>query len=189
MNYNLYFTLDYEIHGNGDGNPIDLMVEPTYRLMDMLEQYNQRLTIMADVAEILCFKRYWKQTGKDDFHVQEVEQQLCDAIRRGHDVQLHIHSSYFKAAWNGEHFDQCIEEYNMAALSYERISEMVGMCVEYLQNLLRPVKADYRVWLFRAANWCGRAGIAHRRVSCCAYRADACRNRCDSQTGTVPSGA
>ena len=153
MNYNLYFTLDYEIHGNGDGNPIDLMVEPTYRLMDMLEQYNQRLTIMADVAEILCFKRYWKQTGKDDFHVQEVEQQLCDAIRRGHDVQLHIHSSYFKAAWNGEHFDQCIEEYNMAALSYERISEMVGMCVEYLQNLLRPVKADYRVWLFRAANW------------------------------------
>ena len=153
MNYNLYFTLDYEIHGNGDGNPIDLMVEPTYRLMDMLEQYNQRLTIMADVAEILCFKRYWEQTGKDDFHVQEVEQQLCDAIRRGHDVQLHIHSSYFKAEYKDGHFDQCIEEYNMAVLSYERISEMVGMCVEYLQNLLRPVKADYRVWLFRAANW------------------------------------
>lgn len=153
MNYNLYFTLDYEIHGNGDGNPIDLMVEPTSRLMDMLEQYNQRLTIMADVAEILCFKRYWKQTGRDDFHVADIEQQLCDAIRRGHDVQLHIHSSYFKSEYKDGHFDQCIEEYNMAALSYERIGEMVGMCVEYLQNLLRPVKADYRVWLFRAANW------------------------------------
>ena len=153
MNYNLYFTLDYEIHGNGDGNPIDLMVEPTYRLMDMLEQYNQRLTIMADVAEILCFKRYWEQTGKDDFHVQEVEQQLCDAIRRGHDVQLHIHSSYFKAEYKDGHFDQCIEEYNMAALSYERISEMVGECVVYLENLLRPVRSDYKVWLFRAANW------------------------------------
>lgn len=153
MNYNLYFTLDYEIHGNGDGNPIDLMVEPTYRLMDMLEQYNQRLTIMADVAEILCFKRYWEQTGKDDFHVQEVEQQLCDAIRRGHDVQLHVHSSYFKAAWNGDHFDQCIEEYNMAALSYERITEMVSQSVKYLENLLQPIQSDYKVWLFRAANW------------------------------------
>lgn len=151
--YNLYFTLDYEIHGNGDGNPIDLMVEPTYRLMDMLEHYNQRLTIMADVAEILCFKRYWEQTGRDDFHVQEVEQQLCDAIRRGHDVQLHVHSSYFKAAWNGDHFDQCIEEYNMAALSYERITEMVSQSVKYLENLLRPIKSDYKVWLFRAANW------------------------------------
>ena len=153
MNYNLYFTLDYEIHGNGDGNPIDLMVEPTYRLMDMLEQYNQRLTIMADVAEILCFKRYWEQTGKDDFHVQEVEQQLCDAIRRGHDVQLHVHSSYFKATWNGDHFDQCIEEYNMAALSYERITEMVSQSVKYLENLLQPIQSDYKVWLFRAANW------------------------------------
>lgn len=153
MTYKLYYTLDYEIHGNGDGNPKDLIVEPTYRLMDMLERYHQRLTIMADVAEILCFKCYWENTGRDDFHVQEIEQQLCDAIRRGHDVQLHIHSSYFNAQWNGTHFDQCIEEYNMAALSYERISEMVGSCVEYLENLLRPIKSDYRVWLFRAANW------------------------------------
>lgn len=153
MNYNLYFTLDYEIHGNGDGNPMDLMVEPTYRLMDMLDQYNQRLTIMADVAEILCFHRYWQQTGRDDFHVQEIEQQLCDAIRRGHDVQLHIHSSYFKAEWNGEHFDQCIEEYNMAALSYERITEMVSQSVKYLEDLLQPIQSDYKVWLFRAANW------------------------------------
>ena len=151
--YKLYYTLDYEIHGNGDGNSIDLMVEPTYRLIDMLERYHQHLTIMADVAEILCFKRYWKQMGRDDFHVQEIEKQLCDAIRRGHDVQLHIHSSYFGAEWRNGHFDQCIEEYNMAALPYERIKDMVGQCVAYLENLLRPVKSDYRVWLYRAANW------------------------------------
>lgn len=153
MTYKLYFTLDYEIHGNGDGNPFQLLIEPTYRLMDMLEQYGQRVTIMADVAEILCFRRYREMTGSDDFHVAEIEQQLCDAIRRGHDVQLHIHSSYFKAEWNGTHFDQCIKEYNMAALSYERISDMVGQCVEYLEALLKPIKADYKVWLYRAANW------------------------------------
>ena len=151
--YKLYYTLDYEIHGNGDGNPISLMVEPTYRLMDMLEKYNQQLTIMADVAEILCFKRYLENTGNDDFHVREIEKQLSDAIRRGHDVQLHIHSSYFGAEWRNGHFDQCIEEYNMAALPYERIKDMVGQCVAYLENLLRPVKSDYRVWLYRAANW------------------------------------
>lgn len=151
--YTLHYTLDYEIHGNGDGSPMDLMIEPTYRLMDILECYHQRLTIMADVAEILCFRSYWEQNSNDLFYVHEIEKQLCDAIRRGHDVQLHIHSSYFNAQWNGICFDQCIEEYNMATLSYERISEMVGSCVEYLENLLRPIKSDYRVWLFRAANW------------------------------------
>ena len=153
MTFKLYFTLDYEIHGNGDGNPYQLLVEPTYRLMDLLEQYQQRVTIMADVAEILCFRRYWEQTGRDDFQVAEIEKQLIAAIERGHDVQLHIHSSYFKAKWNGLRFDQCIEEYNMAALSYERIKEMVEECVEYLEKLLQPIKPDYCVWLYRAANW------------------------------------
>ena len=129
------------------------MVEPTYKLMSLLESYGQRLIIMADVAEILCFRRYWQETGKDDFHVADIERQLCDAILRGHDVQLHIHSSYFKAVWDGRRFDQCIEEYNMANLPYERIEEMVGQCVDYLENLIRPVKSDYKVWLFRAANW------------------------------------
>lgn len=151
--YNLLYTLDYEIHGNGDGNPMDLMVEPTCRLMNLLERYGQKLTIMADVAEILRFKRYAAETGHDDYHVKEIETQLCDAIKRGHDVQLHVHSSYFKAEYKNDAWDQCIEEYNMAALSIERIDEMVGQCVAYLETLLKPVKKDYRVWLFRAANW------------------------------------
>lgn len=153
MKFNLLFTLDYEIHGNGDGSPWNLMVEPTYRLMSLLEKHHQKLTIMADVAEILAFKRYLSETGEDDFHVRDIETQLKEAIRRGHDVQLHIHSSWFNAKWNGKKWDQDIDEYNLAELSFERIDEMVGRCVEYLRELLSPIKPDYRVWLFRAANW------------------------------------
>ena len=74
MRYRLHFTLDYEIHGNGDGSPLSLMVEPTWRLMNLLEKYGQRVTIMADVAEILTFKRYYQETGRDDFHVIETEE-------------------------------------------------------------------------------------------------------------------
>ncbi|MBP3199302.1 MAG: hypothetical protein J6N21_20215, partial [Butyrivibrio sp.] len=106
MKYRLLFTLDYEIHGNGDGQPQSLMVEPTSRLMNLLEKYGQRVTIMADVAEILAFKRYYYETAQDDFHVIDIENQLREAIRRGHDVQLHIHSSWFKAKWNGKKWDQ-----------------------------------------------------------------------------------
>ncbi len=153
LQYNLHFTLDYEIHGNGDGNSMDLMVEPTYRLMDLLERYGQRVTIMADIAEILAFERYRSVTGRDDYHVEDICTQLCEAIRRGHDVQLHVHSSYFHAEWHDGAFEQCIEDYNMAALPIERIDEMVGTCVRYLEELLRPIKSDYKVWLFRAANW------------------------------------
>ena len=153
MKYRLLFTLDYEIHGNGDGNPLPLMIEPTKRLMTLMEKYGQRVTIMADVAEILAFKRYYDETGRDDFHYLEIEEQLREAIRKGHDVQLHIHSSWFNAEWTGKKWDQCIEEYNLAALPLERIDEMVGYCVDYLNGLLSPIRPDYKVWLFRAANW------------------------------------
>ena len=150
---NLIFTLDYEIHGNGDGSPYELMVEPTYRLMDLLEKYNGKLTILADVAEILCFKRYYEETGEDKFYYKDIESQLIDAIRRGHDVQLHIHSSYFKAKFNGLSWEQCWAEYNMAALSYDRIYEMVSTSKRFLEDLLQPVSSDYSCTAFRAANW------------------------------------
>lgn len=151
--FNLIFTLDYEIHGNGDGDPYLLMVEPTYRLMSLMEEYGAKLTILADVAEILCFKKYWEETGEDKFSYKKIEAQLKDAIKRGHDVQLHIHSSYFNAKWDGKHWNQCVEEYNMAALPFNRINEMVQTSKSYLENLLTPVDSTYNCHAFRAANW------------------------------------
>src|SRR5437660_11836441 len=91
------FTLDYEIHGNGDGCPYALMVEPTRRIMDLFDRYGARLTIMADVAEILKFKQYKEESGRDDYHYEAIADQLREAVRRGHDVQLHLHASYFNA--------------------------------------------------------------------------------------------
>lgn len=153
MDYTLKFTLDYEIHGNGDGNPMELLVKPTYRLMDLLERYGQRLTIMADVAEILKFKEYFEANQVDKFGYKEIEKQLKTAIERGHDVQLHIHSSYFGSEFDGRHWNQNIDEYNMAILPKERIETMIGVCKNYLENLLKTVNPNYCCCLFRAANW------------------------------------
>ena len=150
---NLIFTLDYEIHGNGDGSPYSLMVEPTNRLMNLLEKYGFKLTILADVAEILCFKKYFEETGEDKFHYKAIEKQLQNAVQRGHDVQLHIHSSYFKAKFDGKKWLQNWEEYNMAALPYERISEMIKSGIKLLENIILPIKSDYKCTAFRAANW------------------------------------
>src|SRR5271167_3100161 len=91
------FTLDYEIHGNGDGCPYALMVEPTDRMLRQFDLYGAKLTILADIAEILKFREYARMHGQDDYHYGKIADQLREAIRRGHDVQLHIHSSYFNA--------------------------------------------------------------------------------------------
>jgi hypothetical protein len=149
----IIFTLDYEIHGNGDGNPQELMVEPTYRLLRLCDKYGAKVTIMADVAEILKFKEYKDIKGRDDYCADAIEDQLRYAIKTGHDVQLHIHSSYFNARHENGKWVQDWSEYNFAGLPYERVDWMVASCKEYLEALLKPVNPDYKCTAFRAANW------------------------------------
>ena len=149
----ILFTLDYEIHGNGEGNPIELMVDPTNRLMDFLDEYGAKLTIMADVAEILKFKEYFENFGKDDYGYLSIVKQLQEAIKRGHDVQLHIHSSYFNARFENGKWKKCWDDYNLANLSYERINEIVSITKKFLENTLTEVDKEYRCNIFRAANW------------------------------------
>lgn len=147
------FTLDYEIHGNGDGCPRALMVEPTDRLLQLFDEFGAKLTIMADVAEILRFKEYRDEMGRDDFHSEMIEEQLRHSIARGHDVQLHIHSSYFRARCEGGRWVQDWSEYDFANLPPDRMDWMVRRGKEYLEALLRPVDPLYRCEVFRAANW------------------------------------
>lgn len=147
------FTVDYEIHGNGDGDPNGLMVEPTARMLRLLDEYGAKLTIMADVAEILRFKEYAERTGHDDYGYQAIAKQLLATIAGDHDVQLHIHSSYFNAVHDQNRWAQDWSEYDFAMLPYERMDWMVRTCKSYLESLLKPVNQDYACIAFRAANW------------------------------------
>jgi hypothetical protein len=147
------FTLDYEIHGNGEGCPYELMVEPTARLLRLFEACGAKLTIMADIAEILKFKQYADQHGKDDYHYRDIAAQLQSAVRGGHDVQLHIHASYFNATHDGRRWVQDWAEYNFAGLSLHRLDELIRLGKNFLESLLQPVNPVYRCNVFRAANW------------------------------------
>ena len=147
------FTVDYEIHGTGDGCPRELMVEPTSRLLRVLDEYGAKLTIMADVAEILRFKEYKDKIGHDKYHYEAIAQQLRQAVESGHDVQLHIHSSYFNATLENDRWVQDWTEYNFTGLPYARMEWMIRTCKDYLETLLRPVDPGYSCVAFRAANW------------------------------------
>ena len=108
---------------------------------------------MADVAEILKFKEYKDIYGRDDYYYDAIVEQLRHAIKGGHDVQLHIHSSYFKARYDNRRWVQDWSEYNFAGLPFERMDWMVRTGKEFLETLLRPTDPGYRCKAFRAANW------------------------------------
>ncbi len=147
------FTLDYEIHGNGEGSPDELMVEPTRRMLGQFDEYGARLTILADVAEILKFKEFRGEAGQDIFHYRKIEDQLRKAIQGGHDVQLHLHPSYFNAQFEVDRWRMDWSEYDFATLDPDRMSAMLRAGRDYLESLLQPMDGRYRCNVFRAANW------------------------------------
>lgn len=153
--FKVLFTSDYEIHGSGMGSPRELVVEPTTRMLDQFDRYGAKLTIMADIGEILRFREYAEKTGVDRFHHGEIAEQLRRAVRTGHDVQLHVHSSYFNATWDeaSATWRQDWREYDLASLSYERLREIVALGKRYLEETCRPARPDYACFAFRAANW------------------------------------
>ena len=147
------FTLDYEIHGSGMGSPSELMVEPTQRLLDQLDRFGGKLTVLADAAEMLKFRQHAEATGRDDFSYENIAAQLRRAQATGHDVQLHLHSSYFNATHDGTLWRMDYSEYDLAGLDQARVSEMIAQGKALLEQILRPVQPDYRCFAFRAANW------------------------------------
>lgn len=153
--YKVLFTSDYEIHGSGTGSPKDLVVEPTSRMLDQLGRYGAKLTIMADAGELLKFKEYAEETGEDRFHWRAIAAQLERAVRTGHDVQLHVHSSYFNATWDeaGRRWAQDYSEYDLASLPYERAREMIRRGKRLLEETCRAARPEYECFAFRAANW------------------------------------
>jgi hypothetical protein len=153
MKFRVIFTLDYEIHGNGHGSPRELMVEPTERMLAQFDRYGARLTVMADVAEILRFKRHLDETGRDVFDYAGIQEQLRTVVRTGHDVQLHLHPSYYRSRYVDGHLEQDFGEYDLARLPPPRLDEIVREGKAWLEDLLRPVEPRYRCLAFRAANW------------------------------------
>lgn len=145
----LIFTLDYEVYGTGAGEPRSLMLEPTSQLLALFNEYGVKLTIMAEVAEILAFKR------QDGFQriAAAIEKQLRATLAEGHDVQLHLHPAWFNARHDGQSWQLDFSEYSLVSLPKQRIDRYIKLGRDYIEDLARPIRPGYRCIAFRAGNW------------------------------------
>ncbi|MBF0610474.1 MAG: hypothetical protein G8345_17240 [Magnetococcales bacterium] len=151
----LYYTADYELFmGCNHLSPQQALLEPTADLLEQCEQWQIPLTLFADVA---CLWRF-RQWGEHDF-VELAEGQLQQAVATGHDVQLHLHPHWLVAERQGKGFHFPANAYALATMATDEkecarhIHALVQQGVDYLQALLRPVKAHYRCTAFRAGGY------------------------------------
>lgn len=147
----IIITIDYETwHPIPEGCEIDWendLIVNTNALMNICEKNNAKLTLMVEMCEYL----WLKENGKTEICTL-IEQQLKDAIRRGHDVQLHIHPNWMtelgakyengKWIWNWSYASCNDYPYNLNRLFYK--------CKTELEKIIYDVNPNYKVQAFRA---------------------------------------
>lgn len=152
-------TVDYEMYEPPEAQrlPATLavverqMLIPTSRMLDACESHGAKLTIYAEVCQLWLLKQGFPHLAA------AIEDQLIDAVRRGHDVQLHAHIRWYDAT--GASVDTKRSAIvrgptdRIHGLSDGAMRAFFRRGKDYLEALLRPTQPAYRCVAFRAGKY------------------------------------
>jgi hypothetical protein len=143
----ILYSADYELYLGENLLPeVEVLVEPTAALLAACEAAGVPITLFCDVA---CLWRY-REVG-DDVFPDAVEDQLRDAIGRGHDVQAHLHPHWLHATRDDGRWSAPLDTFLVGAL--DDPAPLLARAAAYLNDLLRPVDPAYGCIAFRAGNY------------------------------------
>jgi hypothetical protein len=159
----LILSLDYEIFGNGSGDVMHDIIQPTSRLLSICDKHDAKMTIFFEVGEYWAFKQYDSQLRKDLGYspCEQMKKQAIDAIRRGHDIQLHLHPQWISAEYVNSRWKLCNSYWRLADLpdglgNINQITSITGALYtgkQTLENMIKSEKADYECTCFRAGGF------------------------------------
>lgn len=155
MTIYILYSADYELFLGGnycDEN--EILINPTNDLLNLFDKLNIPLTIFADV---FSFLRYREQ--KLYSFPENAENQLKDAIRRGHDVQSHVHPHWNFTLIEGRTYKVNLDYFLLGKLDsdpeklYLKIRKLLTTSKNYLHNLLSPINNNYTCIAFRSGGY------------------------------------
>lgn len=143
-------TYDYELFlGSSQYSEEEVLIEPTKRLLDVFDSNGVKLTLFADTC---CLLRYRNQ--QIEGFPNSAENQMLEAVKRGHDVQLHIHPHWMKAQYEHGNWIYDYADYRIHSFGKDGIEKIIAQNVKYLNELLVKADSFYKCIAFRAGGYC-----------------------------------
>lgn len=155
MTIYILYSADYELFLGGNYcDESEVLINPTNNLLNVFENLKIPVTLFADIFSILCYKKHNLLRFPES-----AEAQLKDAIRRGHDVQSHIHPHWNYTQIMGNTYNVNLDYFLFGKLDtdkeilYSKIRDNLMTSRIYLQNLLRQINSDYDCIAFRSGGY------------------------------------
>lgn len=150
----IILSFDYELFfGEKSGTIKKTLIDPTNSLMDIMESCGLRGNFFIDFLMIKYLKKEDTQRTLDDARL--IENQLKDMVKRGHRIELHIHSHWIDAKYNGDgtwNFDN-YSHYSLSSLDRNEILNIFTEGTHYLNTIAQSIDKHYKICAFRAGGW------------------------------------
>ena len=148
---NIMFHDDWEINGDGTGDPQKLMFDPANRILDICDRYGAKYTFFAEFGQQLAMLK--SPIKKHRIWANKWEEILKDAILRGHDVQLHFHPQWIGARYCKKKWVLDYNQWALSKLSEDEAYRNLKGGMDYLEGLLNHKGFNHRIVAFRAGGW------------------------------------
>ena len=147
----IILSYDYELFfGERSGTVLKSIIEPTNKLMGVMEQNGFRGNFFVDYLMFRELEKLSDERAVSDLSL--LKEQIRDMVRRGHRVELHLHPHWIDAKYNGDgtwNFDD-FTHYSLSSLDEETIVAMFKEGTDYLNKLAAEVEPGYKIVAFRA---------------------------------------
>lgn len=149
---NICITFDYELFfGKTKYSPYDVLIIPTDLINELLGKHDVKATFFSDIP--MCIKH-----RSNGFHgiADDIDEQMVNMLSQGHDVQLHIHPFWYKAAFDGSNWVFDNRYYSLNSFEEESygIKEIMSETTHYLNELLSTKFPSYKCIAYRAGGFC-----------------------------------
>src|SRR3989442_3379728 len=149
----LAFVDDWEVRGNGTGDPRVLQFEPMRKLVQIFNSYGIGSSFNVEVMQQLAYRDLQDRFPELKVIADEWEQVVKESFRQGHDIQLHIHPQWWGANYEGHGNWKLGGDWSILNYANQQIRGMLVSGKQYLESLLRQVDPSYACVSFRAGSW------------------------------------
>jgi hypothetical protein len=157
MKKKLLITFDYELFlGNNSGSVDKCMIEPTNKVVDILNKYAIKSIFFVDTTYLVKMNEYANSfdLAKKDF--EKIKSQILNLIKQGHYIFPHIHPHWIDAKYHKELNTWSLlklEKYRFNALSNNLKSDIFKSSIEILKEIIYPHFPNYKIDSYRAGGW------------------------------------
>ena len=135
------------------------IIEPTNTILGLCQKHGIKTTIFFEVLEYLKLKEEWESgntMGYTKNPVKAIEQQIQQAVKDGHDIQLHIHPQWHNARYQDGKWKLDLSNWRLGNFNAENnhgVKALISDCKTALEALIQPVKPNYKCIALRAGGY------------------------------------